>query len=424
MRAVLFILFFFAGCLASCRHGDKKYSGWKVYRGNAQSNAYSSLDQINTGNVQRLQIAWQYHTKDSGISIECNPIIIDGVMYVTSPALKLIALKAGSGEMLWTFDPFQGGKADGVNRGVVYWEDGQDKRIFFSAGYKLYAINALSGRIISSFGRDGIVDLREGLDRRPGEITVDATSPGVIFGDLLIMGSRVSEGEGAAPGYVRAYDVRSGKKAWVFHTIPRPGEYGYDTWEKDAWKNIGGANAWSGLSLDEHRGMVFFATGSCAPDFYGGDRKGQNLFANSVIALNAKNGKRIWHYQIIHHDLWDYDPPMPPNLVTLHQNGKTIDAVVEATKTGNIFVFERETGKPVFDIKEQKVPLSDIKGEQSWPTQPFPVKPAPFVRQRYTEADISDISPEANAYIRRRLKNIRNEGIFTPSSDQGSIVFP
>ena len=420
----MFILFLLGGCLASCRNGEKKFSAWKVSRGNAQSNAYSGLDQINTNNVQQLKIAWQYHTKDSGTSIECNPIVINGVMYATSPSLKLIALKAGSGEMLWTFDPFKDEKADGVNRGVVYWEDGQDKRIFFSAGYKLYAINAGSGQVVPGFGQNGVVDLREGLDRRPNEITVDATSPGIIFGDLLIMGSRVSEGEGAAPGYVRAYNVRSGKEVWVFHTIPKPGEYGYDTWEKDAWKNIGGANAWTGLSLDEDRGMVFFATGSCSPDFYGGDRKGQNLFANSVIALNAKNGKRIWHYQIIHHDLWDYDPPMPPNLVTLHQNGKSIDAVMEATKTGNIFVFDRETGKSLFDIKEQKVPISDISGEQSWPAQPFPVKPTPFVRQRYTEADISDISPATAEYVKSRLKNVRNEGIFTPSSDQGSMVFP
>ena len=420
----MFFLFFFGGCLVSCRHHEKKFSTWKVNRGNAESNAYSALDQVNTSNVQQLKIAWQYHTGDSGTSIQCNPIIIDGVMYATSPSLKLIALKAGSGEMLWTFDPNKGQKTDNVNRGVVYWEDGQDKRILFSAGYKLYAVNALSGHLVSGFGMNGFVDLREGLDRKPDSITVDATSPGIIFGDLLIIGSRVSEGEGAAPGYVRAYNVRSGKEVWVFHTIPRPGEYGYDTWDKDAWKKIGGANTWSGLSLDEDRGMVFFATGSCSPDFYGGDRKGQNLFANSVIALNAKDGKRIWHYQVIHHDIWDYDLPMVPNLVTVKREGKNIEAVVQATKTGNIFVFDRETGKPLFDIKEQKVPASDIAGEESWPTQPFPVKPAAFVRQAYTEADISDISPAATAYIKNRLKDVRNEGIFTPSSDKGSIVFP
>lgn len=423
MNTKLFFLFFLGSCLSSCHEADKKFGSWETYRGNSESNAYSSLDQINTKNIQQLALAWEYSTGDSGISIQCNPIIVDGVIYLTSPALKLVALKGDTGEMLWTFDPFKG-KGDGINRGVVYWEDENEKRILFSAGYNLYAVNAQTGSVISSFGQNGIVDLRQGLDRNPNEITVDATSPGIVFGDLLIMGSRVSEGEGAAPGHIRAYNIRTGEEAWIFHTIPKPGEYGYDTWEKEAWKKIGGANAWSGLSLDEKRGMVFFATGSCSPDFYGGDRKGQNLFANSVVALNAHNGKRIWHYQLVHHDLWDYDLPTPPNLVTLNHNGKTIDAVVQATKTGNIFVFNRETGQPLFDIKEQKVPLSDIPGEESWPTQPFPVKPAPFVRQHYSEKDITNISPEANAYAKSRLINARNEGIFTPSSAQGSLVFP
>jgi quinoprotein glucose dehydrogenase len=345
-------------------------------------------------------------------------------MYVTSPALKVIALKAATGEMIWKFDPFNSAKADGVNRGVTYWEDEDDKRILFTAGHHLYALQARTGRIIPSFGVNGKVDLRHGLDRDSSKIYLEVTSPGIIFGDMLIIGSRVSEGEDAAPGHVRAFEVRSGKQVWIFHTIPQPGEYGYDTWEKDAWKNIGGANTWSGFSLDKKLGLVFFATGSCSPDFYGGDRIGQNLFANSVIALNATNGKRAWHYQLIHHDLWDYDLPTPPNLVTLQQNGKTIRAVAQATKTGNIFLFDRETGKPVFDIAERKVPVSDIAGEQSWATQPFPVKPVAFVRQKYTEQDITNISPKANAYVKNRLKNIRNEGIFTPSSEQGSLIFP
>ena len=422
MRFKLFFFFsLFAIALFSCHHQNRE---WKVSRGNPESNCYSGLDQINTKNVQDLQVAWTFHTGDTGESIQCNPIVVDGIMYVTSPALKVIALKASNGEMLWKFDPFKGEKAIDVNRGVTYWQDGKDKRILFTAGYKLYALNAETGQIISSFGNKGTVDLREGLERTPDKIFVTVTSPGIIFNDLLIIGSRVSEAEGAAPGHVRAFNVLTGKEAWVFHTIPQPGEFGYDTWEKNAWKNIGGANSWSGLSLDKKRGMVFFATGSCAPDFFGGDRKGQNLFANSVIALKAENGKRVWHYQIVHHDLWDYDLPAPPVLVTVNHDGKKIDAVAQLTKTGNVFVFDRVTGKPLFNVEERKVPVSNIIGEESWPTQPYPLKPLPFVRQKYTEEDITDISPEARTYVKGRLKNVRNEGIFTPSSEQGSLIFP
>ena len=422
MKFKLFFFFsLFAIALFSCHHQNRE---WEVSRGNLESNCYSELDQINTKNVQDLQVAWTFHTGDTGESIQCNPIVVDGIMYVTSPALKVIALKAFNGEMLWKFDPFKGGKAIDVNRGVTYWQDGKNKRILFTAGYKLYALNAETGQVISSFGNKGTVDLREGLERTPDKIFVTVTSPGIIFNDILIIGSRVSEAEGAAPGHVRAFNVLTGKEAWVFHTIPQPGEFGYDTWDKNTWKNIGGANSWSGLSLDKKRGMVFFATGSCAPDFFGGDRKGQNLFANSVIALKAESGERVWHYQVVHHDLWDYDLPAPPVLITVNHDSKRIDAVAQVTKTGNVFVFDRETGKPLFDVEERKVPVSNIIGEESWPTQPYPLKPLPFVRQIYTEEDIADISPEARVYVEGRLKNVRNEGIFTPSSEQGSLIFP
>lgn len=403
---------------------EKSHTTWSVYRGNAASNAYSALDQVNTGNVHRLQVAWTYSTGDSGYSIECNPIVVNGVLYATSPALKVIALDAATGKLIWQFDPSTHIKPDGVNRGVTYWEDDDDKRIFFSASYYLYVLNAQTGELITSFGDSGRVDMRQGLDRNVNLIALENTSPGIIYKDLLICGSRVSEGEGAAPGHVRAFDVRSGKQAWIFHTIPKPGEPNYETWEEGASQNAGGANAWSGLSLDEKRGLVFFATGSCAPDFYGGDRKGANLYANSVVCLNAATGKYVWHYQLVHHDTWDYDLPAPPNLVTVTHNGKRVDAVAQVTKTGHVFLFERENGRPLFDIEERKVPASDIEGEETWPTQPFPVKPPAFVRQRYTEADISDISPEATAYIRERLKNVRNEGMYTPASENGSLVFP
>lgn len=420
-KAIYYILSFIT--LISCRQ-KSDYSQWTVYRGGEESNCYSSLDQINKENVHLLKAAWVYHTRDSGESIQCNPIVVDDIMYVTSPAVKVMALHAATGKMIWTFDPFKDRQALGVNRGVVYNEKGKNKRIYFTAGYHLYCLNAESGTLISTFGDKGRVDLRTGLDRDPENMYLEVTSPGVIFNELLILGSRVSEGEGAAPGHVRAFNIISGKQEWIFHTIPKPGEFGYDSWEKEAWKNIGGANAWSGFSLDRKRGLVFFATGSCSPDFYGGDRKGQNLFANSVVALEAANGKRKWHYQVVHHDLWDYDLPTPPNLVTLNINGARKDAVAQATKTGHIFVLDRETGEPLFGVEERKVPASDIEGEGSWPTQPFPLKPAPFVRQQYTEADISNISPAAEKYIRERLKKVRNEGIFTPSSAEGALIFP
>lgn len=421
------LFFFFLTLIAmafSCQNQDRE---WEIYRGNAESSCYSSLDQINTKNVQNLRVSWIFRTGDNGLTIECNPIIKDGVMFITSPALKVIALNAANGEMIWKFDPFKGGKAKTgglVNRGVTYWQKGKDKRILFTAENQLFALNAETGQVISSFGNNGIVDLRLGLDRVPDKIFVDVSSPGIIYNDLFIIGSHVSEGEGAAPGHIRAFNVITGKEKWVFHTIPQPGEFGYDTWEKDAWKSIGGANSWTGFSLDEKRGLIFFATGSCAPDFYGGDRKGQNLFANSVVALKAGSGKRVWHYQLIHHDIWDYDLPATPILITVNRNGKKVDAVAQLTKTGNVFVLDRETGRPLFDVEERKVPSSNLHGEETWSTQPFPTKPLAFVRQKYTDEDITNISPEARAYVTNRLKNVRNEGIFTPSSEQGTIVFP
>lgn len=410
--------------LKGCTSHKNEYSGWQVYRGGVESNCYSSLDQINRNNVKKLQVAWIYHTNDKGPAIQCNPIIVRDIMYITSPALKLIALNAATGKMIWTFDPFKGGKSNGINRGVTFWENGKNSQIFFTAGYKLYAIQAETGLINEAFGDQGTVDLRQGLDRKPEEISIDVTSPGIIYKELLILGSHVSEGEGAAPGHVRAYNIHTGKQAWIFHTVPKPGEFGYDGWNKDAWTKIGGANTWSGFSLDEKRGWVFFATGSCAPDFYGGDRLGQNLFANCVMALDASNGKRIWHYQVVHHDLWDYDLPTTPNLVVVNHNGKKTDAVAQATKTGNIFLLDRGTGTSLFGVEERKVPSSQIATEKNWPTQPFPLKPHAFVRQQYTEADITDISPQAHAYALEQFKKVRNEGIFTPSGPEGTMVFP
>lgn len=423
-RILIVCLLIHFACMPACKPSANNYSSWQVYRGGNESNCYSSLDQVNLRNVQQLKVAWTYHTKDKGTTIQCNPIVIKNIMYITSPALKLIALDAATGKQLWSFDPFNGKKANGVNRGVTYWEAGKSSRILFTADYKLYAVDAVSGTVDSQFGDHGYVDLRLGLDREPANIAVDVTSPGIIYKNLLIVGSHVSEADGAAPGHVRAYDVITGKQQWIFHTIPQPGEYGYEGWEKDSWKKIGGANTWSGFSLDEKTGRVFFATGSCAPDFYGADRPGQNLFANSVVALDAKTGKRAWHYQIVHHDLWDYDLPTPPNLVVVYHKGKKVEAVAQATKTGNIFLLNRQTGEPLFEVQERTVPASEISTERSSPTQPFPLKPAAFVRQRYREEDITNISPEAHAYATEQFKKVRNEGIFTPSGANGTMVFP
>lgn len=407
---------------------DTTTTSWTIYRGGPESTAYSDLNQITTRNVGRLKVAWTYHTGDARegnrSAIQCNPIVADGRMYITSPQLKLIALNPATGKELWRFDPFSGTSATGVNRGVTYWESGSDKRIFFSAGPFLYALRADTGQPITTFGSLGKIDLREDLGRDPGKLSVWATTPGIIYNDLLIQGTALGEGYDAAPGFVRAYDTRTGKRVWTFHTIPQPGEYGYETWSKDAYQEVGGANSWAGMSLDTQRGIVFVPTGSPAFDFYGGNRKGENLFGNCLIALNAQTGERIWHYQLVHHDLWDYDLPAPPTLITLRQNGKTVDAVAQVTKMGMVFVFERETGRPVFPIEERPVPTSALLGEATWPTQPFPVRPAPFVRQEFTEESITNISPASHNYIKNYIQGATLGSIYTPPGTNGVVQFP
>lgn len=413
----------------SCCNRKDPFKNWEFYRGDPGANCYSRLDQINSDNVSELQPAWVFKTGDAGegnrSTIECNPIIIDDIIYFTSPQLKLYALNASTGEEIWMFDPFGEGEARDVNRGVSYWRAGSDKRILFPAYNRLYAINAETGKPVSSFGSIGYVDLRKGLDRNPGEIYVAGTTPGVIFKDLYITGHAAGEGDGAAPGYIRAYNIRTGDLEWTFHTIPHPGEDGYNTWENpDGWKIFGGANAWAGLALDPERGIVFCPTGSVAPDFYGGNRKGKCLFADCLIALNAATGKRLWHFQDVHHNIWDYDLPSSPNLITIKNEGKKIDAVAQITKMGHLFVFDRETGQPVFPIEERPVPGSDVEGEEAFPTQPFPVAPPPFVRQKYTNEDLPAISEKSRQFAIQKLKSSRNEGIFTPLSYQGTLVFP
>lgn len=417
---------------------DTKYKNWQVYGGTKEGIRYSTNDEIDTTNVHQLKIAWIYRTGDADTvhhsQIQCNPLIIDSVLYGTTPQMKLFALDAATGKEKWVFNPFDSLTADKrmffvLNncRGVTYWDSGDDKRIFYTAGSHIYSVNATSGKLVTSFGDRGMVDLHVPLEKEYQDLFITATSPGIIFKDLLIMGSRVSEGADAAPGFVCAFDVRTGKVRWKFNTIPRPGEFGYETWkDPNAYKFIGGANSWAGFTLDEKRGILFAPTGSASFDFYGGKRKGPNLFANCILALEAATGQLIWHFQNIHHDIWDYDLPTAPALVTIKRNGKVIDAVAQPTKTGFVFVFERETGKPIFPVEEKTVPVnSELAGEELSPTQPIPTLPKPFIRQSFTEKDINNlISDTSYQDIKNRLKNYKTGTMFNPQSLQGTIIFP
>jgi len=409
-----------------CSSKQDPYTIWETYQGDPGSNQYSSLGQINKGNVDQLKVAWVYQTGDSlgqQSQIQCNPIIVDDILYATSPAIKLIALHAATGELLWEFDPALDFSPH-VNRGVTYWESGNDKRILFTAGSLLFAIDAITGKPVVSFGTAGVTSLKAGLGPRAADLFVISTSPGVIYKDLYIIGTRVSENADAAPGYIRAFNARTGAVEWVFHTIPKPGEYGYETWPEDAYGKIGGANAWAGISLDVERGVVYAPTGSASFDFWGGNRTGSNLFANCIIAIDAETGQRLWHYQTVHHDLWDRDLPAPPNLVTVTHNGIKIDAVAQVTKSGYVFLLDRDTGKPLFPVEERPVKRSDLKGEKSWPTQPFPLKPPPFARQHFSEDEITDISPEAHEYVKTIWTTTKTGEQFIPPSTQGTMYFP
>lgn len=429
--------------LAACRqpatHHD--YSGWRTYAGSKDGIRYSSNEQINTGNAAKLQVAWTYssHDKDPDdhSQNQCNPIVVDGVLYGTSPRLKLLALDAATGTPKWVFDPASledTTNADPmaffkVSRGVMYWqsEDGKDKRILYSVGEKVYAINAATGKHISSFGEKGYVDLSKDLDRDTASYNpfIAATTPGIIYKNLMIIGMRVAESADAAPGHIRAYDVVTGKRAWIFHTVPQPGEKGYDTWDdKDAWKKFGGANSWAGMSLDEKTGILYVPTGSIGGDFYGGIRKGANLYGNSLIALDAATGKYSWHYQFVHHDLWDRDLAANPNLVTITHNGKKIEAVAQVTKHGYIFLFDRSNGQPIFPINETPVPASDLPGETVWPTQPIPTLPEPFARQHFDSADVFGLTHESYALLMEKFRQVKYNTMFTPPSKAGVWIFP
>jgi quinoprotein glucose dehydrogenase len=404
---------------------------WPAYGGGPDSIHYSKLSQINRENVKNLQVAWTFDSGDTkdGVrtELEATPIKIGDTLYLISPKVRLFALDAATGKQKWVFDPSEGRIVIGStrNRGITYWTDGRgDERMFVSMRQYLYAVNAKTGELIRSFGEDGKVDLRAGLGHENQGLAMALSTPGVVYKDLLICGSIVAEQLPAELGDIRAYDVRTGKVRWQFHTIPHPGEFGYDTWPKDAWKHSGAANDWAGLSIDAKRGIAFIPLGSAASDYYGADRPGNDLFADSLVALDANTGKRMWHFQAVHHDIWDRDLNAPPALVTLHKDGKTIDAVAQTTKSGHVFIFERATGKPVYPIVEKKYPASDIPGEWTSPTQPLPVAPPAFARQRVDESDLTNRTPKAHEEALAWFKKIKSDGQFIPGSLQGTIAFP
>ena len=410
------------------QNGPEQYRQWRQFGGGPDNIHYSTLTQINKENVRNLEVAWSYDTGDAfpGSEMQCNPIIVDGVLYATSPSLSVIALEADTGKLRWSFDPNLGQKPFGKvrNRGLMYWSDVTDKRIYFAFRQWLYALDAATGRPVSSFGKEGRVDLREGLGREPTSLSVGLTTPGAVYKDLLIVGSIVSEALPAAPGHIRAFDARTGRIRWMFRTIPQPGEFGYDTWPKDAWQYIGGANNWSGIALDEERGLVFVPTGSAAFDFYGANRAGDNLFANTLLCLNANTGKRVWHFQAVKHDVWDRDFPSAPALVTVRHRGRSVDVVAQITKSGHVYLFERATGRSLFPIEYRKVSIAGAEGEQLAPTQPLPSRPLPFARQRLTEDILTRRTPEAHKAALERFRRLNSNGQFDPPTVNGTIVFP
>ncbi len=424
--------------VAACNRNESKIGDWKVYGGGKENIRYSGLTEIDTNNVAQLRKAWEFHTGDTGqyTQMQFNSIVVDSLVYTISPKLKLIALQASTGKKQWVFDPYavNGNEAVGVGyfamnvcRGVTYYADKNSKRLFYGAGSNLYCVDALTGKAIQDFGKAGKVDLHQDLGRDVQDLYIAMTSPGIIYKDLIIIGTRVDEGPAAAPGYIRAYDVHSGKLRWIFHTIPQPGEEGYESWEdKEAWKHIGGANAWAGFSMDEEKGIVYAPIGSASYDFYGGKRLGNNLFANSVLALDAATGKRKWHYQTVHHDVWDRDLPTAPALVTITKDGKKIEAIAQPTKSGFIFLLDRITGQPIYPIEEKKVPTeTELIGEKLSPTQPWPTYISPFARQSLTEKELNHLVSDASyADIKKRLADVNSGFIFNPSSKKGTVIFP
>lgn len=416
---------------------------WPEARGDKGANRYSALDQINRGNVHRLKQAWVYRSGDAGsgasTTIENTPVVVDGVVYLTSANRQLVALDGATGRELWRYDFVPQGRyaaypsyhgPSGLNRGVAYWSDadGRERRILLgTTDGRLISVDARTGKPDLAFGEGGFVDLRGGTGRELGTTFYGLTSPPAVYRDLVILGFSAGEGKPSeAPGDIRAFDVRTGKEAWAFHTVPRPGQPGHDTWQGDSWRDRGGANPWGGITVDAERGMVFAGTGSASYDFYGGDRLGDNLFANSVLALDASTGRRIWHYQVVHHDIWDYDLPTPPNLVTVTRGGREIPAVAQVTKMGFVFVLDRLTGEPLFPVEERPVPPSPVPGERLSPTQPFPLKPAPLARQHaLTREEVGNVTPEHDRVCKALFDRVVvSGGMYTPTDTVLTLWLP
>jgi quinoprotein glucose dehydrogenase len=395
---------------------------WPVYGGQLASDHYSALTQVNRQNVGELRRAWVFDTGEKG-ALQTSPLVIGRVLYAYTSSQKVIALDAASGKLLWKFD--SGVVGTGAMRGLAYWAKGKQSRLFAGVMNFLYALDPTTGKPISSFGENGRIDLRKGLGRDYHFQSLAITTPGVVYKNLIIMGAMEPETHPAPLGDIRAFDVRTGALVWRFHTIPRPGEFGYDTWPKGAWKTAGSANNWAGMTIDTKRGIVYVPTGSAVFDFYGGDRIGNDLFADTLLALDANTGKRIWYFQGVHHDIWDRDFPAAPALVTVEHDGKRVDAVAQTTKQGYVYLFNRATGKSLFPIEEKKYPPSTVPGEVASPTQPLPTAPKPYARQLLTTDMLTNRTPAAHTWAEKQLKTFISAGQFVPLSlDKQTVVFP
>jgi quinoprotein glucose dehydrogenase len=395
---------------------------WPIYGGTPENDHFSPLKQINRKNVKHLQVAWTFDTEEAG-GLQTSPVEVNGVLYGITPTQKIFAVDAGSGKLLWKFA--SGIKGTQPDRGLSYWSDGKESRIIAGVMNFVYALDAATGKPVPTFGKDGRIDLREGLARNPAEQVIYLTSPAVIYKDLMIVGGRESETLPASYGDIRAYEVRTGKLRWAFHTIPRPGEFGYDTWPKDSWKSTGAANNWTGMTLDRNTGTIYIPTGSAAFDFYGGDRLGDDLFANCLLALNAETGERIWHFQAVHHDLWDRDFPTPPILVTLNHDGQKVEALAQNSKQGFVFLFDRANGKPIFPLDCREYSPSDVPGEVAAKQQCLPTKPAPYARQLLTEDLLTNRTPQMHQWALDRFRTFRSEGQFVPfTTGKETVIFP